>query len=868
MADKDIKINIVTETDLSKLDELDERLSALEEKAGIKVESDVDISGVESLQSALDEANAKVEELEDALSEAELNGDDIEADIIADQLAEARDEAESLQEALDNLDSSTVSPEVDDSSIDNAKEKTEELEAELDNVDNKTVTPDVDTSNIDNAKENLNGTASSMDNITTAAAGLAATAGIEQMVTTADNINTSWNRLELTFSGTGVSMDTLKTKASALSESTGRSGGVVRDYFNQMGIAGVTNTDLLSSSFEALAGKAYQTNSSVEAMEGKMQTMVLTGNASSKMLKSLGLSAEDLANAMGVSADQVSDAFKDMTPEQRLEAISKAMGDGAEANKMYKDSYAGLKDQAQTAMAGLMGAVGQAILPVLVPALQMATDFIKKLTDGFKNLPGPVQAIIGGIGGFAAILAAGAGVLGIFGTIIGTVKTGLATLRSITLLSRAATLVATAAQWLWNAALSANPIGLVVIAIIALIAILGYLYFNNEQVREAINNLGQKLMWIAGVIWDTIGAAIQWLSDQFNAFTEQLGLNSGSWTDAVLGFIAFIPTLPLRVGQVLLDTIASALGFGENFTQSMIDAATNAVNGFIEQVMQLPGLIMTTLQGIWDYVLTLGGLIPEQTSITGNMIIDTILNVLMFFANIPAAIAIYLTDSLASALGFGSNFAQTMLTSAMNAVTGFVTWLVMLPVRGTMVFANMISQVIGFGSNFVSNMISAGSRSVSNFIGYISQIPGKLATELGNALNKVGEWAATLPQKFWEAGVNAVKNFLSALGINSPGIMQRTLVWEVSEMGRRVPEEGKGLIRNVNQLGSDVVDAFGSPELGMSFGNNSVVGNGAGQVNNFYFSDITVDDDKRMQKIVDAVAREINFNNVTAGRTV
>ena len=126
---------------------------------------------------------------------------------------------------------------------------------------------------------------------------------------------------------------------------------------------------------------------------------------------------------------------------------------------------------------------------------------------------------------------------------------------------------------------------------------------------------------------------------------------------------------------------------------------------------------------------------------------------------------------------------------------------------------------------------------------------------------------------FWQAGVNAVKNFLSALGINSPGTMQRMMIWEVSEMGRRIPEESQTLIGNIRRMGDSVVDAF-DPSLsmdGVSFANGSITGDGrngvAGQVNNFYFSDVVVDDDKRMQKIVEYVTRELAWDNATAGRT-
>jgi hypothetical protein len=71
----------------------------------------------------------------------------------------------------------------------------------------------------------------------------------------------------------------------------------------------------------------------------------------------------------------------------------------------------------------------------------------------------------------------------------------------------------------------------------------------------------------------------------------------------------------------------------------------------------------------------------------------------------------------------------------------------------------------------------------------------------------------------------------------------------------------------MGRLGSDVVDSF-NPELnGVGFANGSIAGSaGSGQVINFNFSDIVVDDDKRMQRIVDYITRELNFDNATAGR--
>ena len=535
--------------------------------------------------------------------------------------------AETVDDLIEEIRSNAeveISVDVDDTSVQDATDTATELEDELDNIDSTVVSPEVDTTSLEEATSTAQETASSMDNITTAAAGIAATAGIEQMITTADNINTSWNRLELTFKGTGVSMDTLQNKASALSESTGRSGGAIRDYFNQMGIAGITNTDLLSSSFEALSGKAYQTGNSIETMESKMQMMVMSGNASTRMLRQLGLDAEDLAQAMGVSADQVSEAFKNMTPEERIQAITKAMGDGTEANEMYKDSYAGLKDRANAAMAGLMGAVGQAILPVVIPALEAATSFVKLLTDGFKALPGPVQGVIGGFLGMVAITTAVVGVLGVIGQVVSGVRAGLAALNIVTYAKAAADAVATAAQWLLNAAMDANPIGILIIALAALTAAVIWAYYNVDWFRAMVDNAWASLVQFGQYIYSLIAPAIQWLANLFQQFTSQLGLNTNDWLQAILGFILFIPTLPLQVGIALANALAKALGFGNNFVQGLISAASNAVSGFANYIRQIPQIVMDEFNRVLGMVNDFINSLPSRVWDMGAAIIDAL----------------------------------------------------------------------------------------------------------------------------------------------------------------------------------------------------------------------------------------------------
>ena len=172
----------------------------------------------------------------------------------------------------------------------------------------------------------------------------------------------------------------------------------------------------------------------------------------------------------------------------------------------------------------------------------------------------------------------------------------------------------------------------------------------------------------------------------------------------------------------------------------------------------------------------------------------------------------------------------------------------------------------------------------------ISSLPGRFKQELNRMLSAVGEWAATLPQKFWDAGVNAVKNFLNALGIHSPGYMQIALVGEMKDTTAGIVSEGSRLVSNLASIGSDAVKSWGNPELKYDV-NGLVIGvdnerynsnlesllkqildklnnNMNGQPTLIFNHYGDIDNEDRMQKFVDAVIRELQWDNKTAGRTV
>lgn len=518
---------------------------------------------------------------------------DINFNINNDALTEAEEELQSLKDSAEDTGEGVDSA---NTSMDEFNNKTEE------------------------ANKNMQETTDSAMGLGDALVGVGAAVGLDSMIATGDNINTSWERLSLTFEGTGTSMDSLKGKASELSADTGRSGSQIREYFNQMGLAGVTNTELLSSSFTALSGKSFQTGNSIESMTQRMSMMSMSGNASARMLKNLGINTSDLADAMGVTEDQAADTFKSLSQEERLQALTTAMGDGAQANEMYKNSYAGLKAQAETSMAALAGSIGQSILPIVIPAMQGAKGAVDALTSTFKGLPAPVQSVIGVIGGGVMGVTALGTAFGILGKVGSSVVGGLKSLKSgfdavrgamstarimtealrnaesVSEGVRAALAIATGAETTAegaNAAAKAAatgptaglaiaenslllPILLVVGAIVALVAILYYLYNNNEMVRNGVNLLIQKFQEFIGNLINTASQVVSFVSQVVGLFLNWNSQSQAVVNQLISNIVNAFTSLPSQISNAV-SGITSIL------TKPFTDA-WNTISGTVDNI--------------------------------------------------------------------------------------------------------------------------------------------------------------------------------------------------------------------------------------------------------------------------------------------
>lgn len=171
-----------------------------------------------------------------------------------------------------------------------------------------------------------------------------------------------------------------------------------------------------------------------------------------------------------------------------LTLITEQAGPALGAYAREIDTAAGSTQTASAKFEDAKAALGEVLLPIVADAMTKFSDFTTFLTE-HKDMVTLVAAVLGTMA--AAVL----------------VVNGAITAWS------AITKIATAMQWLFNLAMSANPIGLVVIAIAALVAAVVIAYNKFEWFRNIVKDIWD---WLKKA-WDFAGKVLSYVGDFFSA---------------------------------------------------------------------------------------------------------------------------------------------------------------------------------------------------------------------------------------------------------------------------------------------------------------------------------------------------------------
>gem|GEM_PF-573033 len=303
------------------------------------------------------------------------------------------------------------------------------------------------------------------------------------------------------------------------------------------------------------------------------------------------------------------------------------------------------------------GEVWRASLSVGKGLAQLGWQFLK--TAGNVALYGAKMI-------WAGVQAAGQLVKGLALTTIGLLRQSAAFLASkVAMLAGAvASNIMTAAQWALNTAMSANPMGLIIMGVVALVGVIILLVKNWDKVWGAVKTvtgwIGDALKWLAGVVRTAFSVVFNAIVQAFkiawnvvkSLFGSSEGVFSGFLGDAIkiFGAVFKIITLPFQLALAVIKTI---FGSGEGFFTRLVN---NIAGIFVPVIGLLSGpfkIAWTIIKSVFSPVVNFCKGIVDAVS---NIFKSTVERVSAPFKQAVAVVKSAINGSLSGVSGFIKEF--------------------------------------------------------------------------------------------------------------------------------------------------------------------------------------------------------------------
>lgn len=355
--------------------------------------------------------------------------------------------------------------------------------------------------------------------------------------------------------------------------------------------------------------------------------------------------------------------------------------------------------------------------------------------------------------------------------------------RIATIAANAASRIAAAGQWLLNAALSANPIGLIITAITALVAGLIW-FFTQTELGQAIwgeftRFLGEawnNIVTIATTVWTALAS---FFTDLWNGIVEVV-TNVWNGITAFLGpifeFIATLIRVYVETWINIILVMAAILVTIWNGIVAVVTFVWNAIIAFLTPIIEfIVGLVVGYFTGLWNFwSMVWQAVVDFFTGVWNGLIAFLTPIVLMVVGAVQGpiqALSDWWNGVWSAISGFFSGIWNGMVgavSGAIGQIGGFV--------------GGIFDVVMGALGNVGSWLLSAGGDLVRGFWEGISNMGGWLMEQIGGFFDGVIGWAKDVlgiqsPSRVFRAEVGQMVGEGMALGItDSSTVVQRAMV--------------------------------------------------------------------------------------------
>lgn len=417
------------------------------------------------------------------------------------------------------------------------------------------------------------------------------------------------------------------------------------------GIQDYTGLTQAAGNLNAVAGGNAETFKSV--------AMVMTQTAGAGKLTTENWN--QLADAIPGASGQLQEAMlkNGAYTGNFRDAMEKGQITADEFNQAIMDlGFTDAAQQAATSTSTFEGAMGNMQAAVTDGLMQIydaigsenVTGFINGISDSVSKVIPPIKDGISwlkdNLPTIAPLLSAIAGALG--GLLVAEKITALVAAFSAW---RTATEGMTIAQQLLNVAMSANPIGIVLTLVGALVAGLVVLWNTNEGFRDAVMNvwngvkdfIGNAVQAI-GCFFANLGTTISQLPQMFAYWLNNVIATVTGWvsnmaaqaasagSQFVSNVVNFVSQLPGRIASFLGNVISNLGSWAGQMASKGAEGASNMFNAVVNGLASLPGRVLSigsdVVRGIWNGISGAAGWLADKVKSFASGILDGMKNAL------------------------------------------------------------------------------------------------------------------------------------------------------------------------------------------------------------------------------------------------
>lgn len=558
---------------------------------------------------------------------------------------------------------------------------------------------------------------------------------VDQMAKTASTTNTSVAQLGEGILTIGATAKSIKGGTAELNTAlgilanNGIKGAEGGTHLRNIILSLQNPTDKAAAQMEALGVSVYDS-------EGNMRSMNdILGDLNTSME---GMTSEDKANIIStifnktdLSSVNALLANTGSTWDSLQSSIENSAGAAQQMADTQLDNLQGQLTLLKSALEGLAISFGQLLMPALksiVGAVQKVVDWLNSLDEGTKKVIVTVALVAGALGPVLIVVGKVISAVGTIMTIVPKIAGVINTVKT--------------AFMALNATMLANPIVLIVAAIVALIAIFVVLWNKCEGFRNFWKGLWEGIKNIVSTVVEALKGF----------FTGVIDFVKNNWQ----GLLLMLVNPFAGAFKLLYDNCEGFRNFINGILEKIKTALTNAWTAITTGIQTAWNAISSFFTTIWEGIKTIFSTVLEAIKTAITTYINAYKTVITTVFNAIKTVVTTVWNAIKTAIDTVLNAIKTAMTTAWNAIKTTVTTVVNAIKTVITTVWNAIKTAITTVMNTIKSTISSIWNGIKSTIsGIVNGIKSTVSTVFNNMLstikNTVGKIASSIKSGFQTA---------------------------------------------------------------------------------------------------------------------